>query len=108
MTGPMLKNLSMLRHLTGEEDMPHLVLATSKWDLVDTNNMSRAEDREIELMTSAQSWAPLLAAGATMIRNCDSCDYNNANGSGAGSPLSSIVRFHHTKMGRAEERSCHS
>lgn len=69
MTRPMMKNLEMLLHLTGEGNMENLVIATSKWGWEDAKV---AEDRESELITDAKYWKRPLAAGATTKRYEDS------------------------------------
>ena len=65
MTGPMMKNLRMLLHLAGEENMQHLCLITSKWGVED---VKIAEYRESELATDAKYWKGPLKAGAKMRR----------------------------------------
>ena len=65
MTGPMMKNLQMLLHLAGEQNMRHLCLTTSKWGLEDAKT---AEYRESELATDAKYWQGPLKAGAKMRR----------------------------------------
>ncbi|KAL8719033.1 MAG: hypothetical protein Q9181_008120, partial [Wetmoreana brouardii] len=65
MTGSMMKNLKMLRHLAGKENMRNLTFVTSKWGIEDKGV---AEDREKELMTDPEFWKEPLAAGATMRR----------------------------------------
>lgn len=69
MTGPMMKNLRMLLHLAGNENMQHLVLTTSKWGVEDAKI---PQDRERELTTDAKYWKDPLAAGARMRRYDDS------------------------------------
>lgn len=71
MTGTMLKNLRMLGHLIGYDNMENnVVLATSKWSLVE--DVTVAEDRESELMRGTGYWKGFLEAGAALMRFEDS------------------------------------
>ena len=65
MSGSMKRNLKMFKALVGNDHMNSCVLVTSKWTLEDENV---AQQRESDLIQTAEFWGGLLAAGATIRR----------------------------------------
>ncbi|KAL8924263.1 MAG: hypothetical protein Q9172_002776 [Xanthocarpia lactea] len=69
MTGSMMRNLTILRLLVGEENLEHCVLVTTKWGL---EELDVAERREAELIQTRDYWGWFLAEGAVIERYGDS------------------------------------
>ena len=65
MTGSDRMHLTVFKRLTGLENMSHVVLATSFWDVTDH---AKGEHRENQLITRDDFWKKMKDAGAVVIR----------------------------------------
>ena len=65
MTGSDRMHLTVFKRLTGLENMSHVVLATSFWDVTDH---AKGERRENQLITRDDFWKKMKEAGAAVIR----------------------------------------
>ncbi|KAK4692123.1 hypothetical protein P7C71_g5015, partial [Lecanoromycetidae sp. Uapishka_2] len=65
MTGSDRMHLTVFKRLTGLENMSHVVLATSFWDVTDH---AKGEHRENQLITRDDFWKKMKDAGAAVIR----------------------------------------
>ena len=63
--GSSLKNLRLMRSLCGTENLSHVTLATTMWDMVTDEDGNR---REKELKEDGEFWAQLEADGARIRR----------------------------------------
>ena len=66
MTGSDRMHLNVFKQLTGLENMSHVVLATSFWDVI--KNPATGEGRENELLTRKEFWKAMKDAGAEVMR----------------------------------------
>ena len=66
MTGSDRMHLNVFKQLTGLENMSHVVLATSFWDVI--KNPAIGERRENELLTKKEFWKAMKDAGAEVMR----------------------------------------
>ncbi|KAL9078164.1 MAG: hypothetical protein Q9157_002922 [Trypethelium eluteriae] len=65
MTGSMLQNLRVFRHLVGKSNMEKCAMVTTKWSL---ENADTAGKREVELIEKETCWRNDLQNGATIRR----------------------------------------
>ena len=71
MTGSSLKNLSILRSICGMKNLPHVMLATTMWPLVTTEQGNK---REAELISTSHFWGSMKSADPIIRR------YDNTRG----------------------------
>jgi len=74
MYGSSLRNLKMFKDLVGPDPLSNVILATTRWGMAEKVDQKRAMERERELRTSEDFWAPMLERGSRLARFEDSRD----------------------------------
>jgi hypothetical protein len=72
--GSSLRNLKMFKDLVGPDPLGNVILATSRWGMAERVDLDRAVQREQELRTSEDFWAPMLQRGSHLARFEDTKD----------------------------------
>lgn len=68
MYGSSLRNLKMFKDLCGENPMKNVVLVTNRWEYASScGEAGKALEKEGELRTKADFWAPLIKRGSDMV-----------------------------------------
>lgn len=93
LTGSTRNNLRMLRAMAGEHFYQNIVLLTSMWSVIPTEELDDAYQRELQFQQAPQVWADLLEKGATCYR-WDETEHNHGSHS-----ADEIIEVCETKMG---------
>jgi len=72
MYGSSLRNLKMFKDLVGQDPLPNVLLATTRWAMAEQVESGKAVKREEELRSSEDFWAPMLKRGSRLARFEDS------------------------------------
>ena len=71
MTGSALKNLHMFERLCGKKSLPSILLATTKWDLLEKadKTVQTGINREKELLDNQNFWGYMAEGGSKVVRH---------------------------------------